>query len=50
MPLIDGYQQELREQAETLGGRLYADKPKQWTKRLNICWNAWRRETGGAAL
>jgi CHAD domain-containing protein len=50
MPLIDTYQQELREQAETLGRRLYADKPKQWTKRLSICWKAWTRETGGAAL
>jgi CHAD domain-containing protein len=50
MPLIDAYQQELREQAEILGRRLYADKPKQWRKRVSVCWSAWAHETSSAAL
>jgi CHAD domain-containing protein len=36
-------QRELLEQALPLGERLYAEKPKQLSKRLAAYWGAWRR-------
>lgn len=48
MPLIGEFQQELRREAESLGRRLYADKPKQWEKRVSVSWHEWRQEKRGA--
>ena len=41
--LIDRRQDELQKKALTLGERLYADKPKQFTRQLHCHWQEWRR-------
>jgi CYTH domain-containing protein/CHAD domain-containing protein len=40
--LIERYQAELLEQALDLGARLYAEKPKAFTRRIRAYWDAWR--------
>jgi CHAD domain-containing protein len=42
LPLIDHRRGELADEAFTLGRRIYADKPKEFTGRLRECWKAWR--------
>jgi CHAD domain-containing protein len=34
----------LRNEARLLGGRLYADKPKGFSKRFKVYWQVWREE------
>jgi CHAD domain-containing protein len=40
--LIDHRQQELRRQALQLGGRVYAEKPKAYVRRMRAMWRAGR--------
>jgi CHAD domain-containing protein len=42
--LIDAYQRELRIKAEGLGSRIYNEKPKQWRRRVEHSWKAWKKE------
>jgi CHAD domain-containing protein len=42
--LIDTYQRKLRLEAEGLGSRLYNEKPKQWRRRVEHSWEAWKKE------
>ena len=42
--LIDTYQRELRIKAEGLGSRIYNEKPKQWRRRVERSWEAWKKE------
>jgi len=42
--LIDTYQRELRIKAEGLGNRIYNEKPKQWIRRVERSWEAWKKE------
>jgi len=41
--LADTRQQQLRSRALTIGGRLYAEKPSVFCKRLNQYWREWRK-------
>ncbi len=42
--LIGKQQSKLREKARPLSARLYSEKPKTWTARLETSWGAWRLE------
>jgi CHAD domain-containing protein len=42
--LIDTDQRELRIKAEGLGNRIYNEKPKQWIRRVERSWQAWKKE------
>ena len=42
--LIDERQRELRAAAVALGRRIYAEKPWQFSERLEMYWQAWRRQ------
>lgn len=42
--LIAARQGELRSKAYRLGTRLYAEKPKAYTRRIEAYWRAWRRK------
>lgn len=41
---IDRRQKELRENALSLGGRLYGEKPRQFTLRMRNLWRAWQKQ------
>lgn len=41
--LIERRQEDLRLSAETLGKRVYAEKPKAFIKRLHEYWRTWRK-------
>jgi CHAD domain-containing protein len=49
LELIDQRRGELQYAAISLGGRIYADKPKKFTKRLEKRWEAWRERKPVAA-
>ena len=40
---IEEFQTELAEDAFELGGRVYAEKPKELRKRMRRYWKVWRR-------
>ena len=40
---IEEFQTELAEDAFELGGRVYAEKPKEFRKRMRRYWKVWRR-------
>lgn len=42
--LIETHREEIRAKAWLLGLRLYADKPKRFTKRFEVYWRGWREE------
>jgi CHAD domain-containing protein len=42
--LIETHREEIRAKAWLLGLRLYADKPKRFTKRFEVYWRGWRDE------
>ena len=44
LPIIDLDHKAIRREAETLGARLYSDKPKQWIRRISRSWDAWKQE------
>jgi hypothetical protein len=52
--LIDERQSELRAVALAVGGRLYAEKPREFAKRIERYWRSWRGqpevESGGCLL
>ena len=39
---IDESRQELRERALAIGRRVYAEKPRQFTRQMAQLWDAWR--------
>jgi CHAD domain-containing protein len=41
-PLVHEEQGKLRKKAEAIGHVLYGEKPKQWAKRLDRCWQNWK--------
>lgn len=43
LPIIDMDQKALRRKAKKLGARLYSEKPKQWIRRINWSWDAWKK-------
>jgi CHAD domain-containing protein len=44
--LIDRRREELQGEAERLGKRIYAEKPRAFSARLQVYWQAWRSEGG----
>ncbi len=44
LALMDQHQRELREQAVSLGQRIYERKPKQLTRDFEKLWDAWHRQ------
>jgi len=44
LSLIDKYQKELRENALSLGQRVYEEKPRQFRNRMKGLWQAWQSE------
>ena len=48
--LIDHRQEELRRQALQLGGRVYAEKPKPFVRRMRAMWRAGRGQQAAAAV
>lgn len=44
MALIDRRRGELQGEATRLGQRLYAEKPRAFTRRLQVYWQAWRSD------
>jgi CHAD domain-containing protein len=46
---IDHRRQQLQEEAVFLGGRMYAEKPKAFTRRMHKYWEAWRAQAKAAA-
>jgi CHAD domain-containing protein len=42
--LIDRRSAELRVEAKTLGARVFAEKPKAFSRRFRVYWEAWRSE------
>jgi len=47
MALMDQHQKELRENAVSLGQRLYEQKPKQLVRDFAKLWDAWQSEPAG---
>ena len=45
--LLDRYSAELRVKAETLGKRVYSEKPKPFAARFRGYWEAWHEEARG---
>ena len=45
--LIDRRQSALQKEALALGERLYADKPKHFTRQLRAHWEKWHRSDRG---
>lgn len=43
--LLETHREEIRAEARLLGLRLYADKPKRFTKRFGAYWQAWQEGT-----
>jgi CHAD domain-containing protein len=48
LALMDRRSAELRDRANWLGQRIYAESPKQLTARLGTYWSVWRREHAAA--
>ncbi len=44
LTLADQYQEELRENALSLGRRIYEEKPRQFTKNIGKLWDAWQQQ------
>src|ERR1700730_1572612 len=42
--LIEKYQKELRDNAESVGERIRQEKPRHFTRRMRKLWKAWRTE------
>ena len=42
--LIDEYQKELRNRSLSLARRIYDEKPREFTRRMEHLWDTWRRE------
>jgi len=47
LDVVDHQLQKLRSEAKTLAERLYAEKPRQWRRRIELCWSAWKEEKAG---
>lgn len=43
LKLVDGRREEIRSDARLLGLRLYADKPKLFSKRFGAYWQTWQK-------
>lgn len=44
LALADQYQKQLRENAISLGQRIYEQKPRQFTKNMARLWDAWQQQ------
>ncbi len=44
LTLAGTYQKELRENAISLGQRVYEEKPRQFTQNLSKLWDAWQHQ------
>ena len=44
LTLAGEYQKELRENAMSLGRRIYEEKPRQFTKNIGKLWDAWQQQ------
>jgi CHAD domain-containing protein len=42
--LMDRYQKELRDQSVSLADRIYEEKPRDFTRRMEHLWDTWRHE------
>lgn len=42
--IVEEHQQQLRTDSKSLAARLYAEKPKEWRRRLDACWSAWKAD------
>jgi CHAD domain-containing protein len=49
MDLMDRYQRELRDNAMSLGERVYDVSPRQFTRRMKRLWEAWQAQPKGLA-
>jgi CHAD domain-containing protein len=45
LELVERRQRELLDAALPIGRRLYAEKPKQYAKRLHVYWKVWRKQS-----
>lgn len=43
LPIIDREQKAIRRKAKKLGARIHGEKPKQWIRRINQSWEAWKK-------
>jgi CHAD domain-containing protein len=44
LDLMDLYQKELRDRSLSLARRIYDEKPREFTRRMEHLWNTWRQE------
>lgn len=44
LKIVEDHQKQLRSDATSLATRLYSEKPKDWRRRLHLCWAAWKQE------
>jgi CHAD domain-containing protein len=44
LSFVDKYEKELRGNALSLGERIYAEKPRQFSQRLGHLWNVWQAQ------
>jgi CHAD domain-containing protein len=44
LELIDKYQKELRDQSLSLAERIFAEKPREFSRRMKHLWDTWRHE------
>jgi CHAD domain-containing protein len=44
LDLIDKYQKELRDKSLALADRVYEEKPRELTRRMNHLWDTWQHE------
>jgi CHAD domain len=45
LDLIDKYQKELRDKSLSLAERVYEEKPRDFTRRMQHLWDTWRHES-----
>ena len=46
LTLAEQHQKELRENAMSLGERVYEEKPRRFTQKMSDLWDAWQRQPG----
>ena len=44
LKIVDHHQQKLRSDSKSLATRLYSEKPRDWRRRLDLCWSVWKEE------
>ena len=44
LKIVDEHQQQLRSESKPLAHRLCSETPKEWRRRIDRCWAAWKQE------